>query len=263
LAPSVSGLGFIEAVSDNTILEWEDVDDDNGDGISGRVSWVNRPSYSPLRPNSIEQNGKVIGRFGKKASKFDLLHQTATAFSQDIGIVSTHEPISPFNGLSEDPEITEQAINDVVLYLRMLKVPPRRGVGTSSVMSGQVTFIRIGCASCHRPSMETTVSPISALSRKQIFPYSDFLLHDMGIELTDGYTEGTATTSEWRTAPLWGIGLSKYSQGGRMFLLHDGRATSVHEAIMYHGGEAQTSKMEYLSMPSHERANLLQFLESL
>ncbi len=133
----------------------------------------------------------------------------------------------------------------------------------SEVKAGKQLFQKIQCASCHRPELKTGYSPIAVPSFKTFQPYTDLLLHDMGAALNDGYTEGSATTAEWRTPPLWGLGLSKNSQGGKYFLLHDGRAKSIEEAILLHGGEAQNSKALYQALSPQEKQQLIQFLESL
>jgi len=260
--PANTGLGFVDAVSDADLLAWADPLDADGDGISGIANWIELKSYSTERPNSIVQNGKYIGRFGKKAATYDLLQQTATAYNQDIGIASTYEPIDTYLHAEVDPEISNQTIQDVVFYLKTLKVPEPRST-TAEILSGKELFTTIGCAKCHRPEMKTGASPIAALANKTFFPYSDFLLHDMGPGLDDGYTEGSALTSEWRTPPLWGLGLSKNSQGGQYFLLHDGRAKSIEQAILLHGGEANTSKENFEALTVDEKKKLIQFLESL
>lgn len=260
--PANTGLGFVDAVSDADLLAWADPLDADGDGISGIANWIELKTYSIERPNSIEQNGKYIGRFGKKAATYDLLQQTATAYNQDIGITSSFEPIDTYLHAEVDPEISNQTIHDVVFYLKTLKVPEARN-NTAEILSGKELFTTIGCAKCHRPEMKTGPSPIAALANKTFFPYSDFLLHDMGPGLDDGYTEGSALTSEWRTPPLWGLGLSKNSQGGQYFLLHDGRAKSIEQAILLHGGEANTSKENFEALTGDEKKKLIQFLETL
>ena len=131
------------------------------------------------------------------------------------------------------------------------------------MISGGKLFNSIGCAKCHRPELKTGKSPIAALSEKTFHPYTDLLLHDMGVALDDGYTEGSAKTSEWKTPALWGLGLSKFSQGGKYFLLHDGRAGSIGEAIVFHGGEAQNSRDKYEALSASEKQALIRFLESL
>lgn len=260
--PANTGLGFLDAVTDNDILAMEDPLDSDEDGISGVPNWVTLKPYLNPRQNSVVQNGKYIGRFGKKASTYDLLQQTATAYKQDIGINSVFEPVDTHSGLEIDPEISNENIHDVVFYLRTLKAPVPRPEDTEIAL-GKTTFGAIQCGVCHRPQMQTGFNPIPALSGKTFFPYSDLLLHDMGPGLDDGYTEGSAATFEWRTPPLWGLGLSRNSQGGSYFLLHDGRARSIEEAILLHGGEATSSKNSFAALSNLEKQQLIKFLESL
>lgn len=259
--PANTGLGFIDAVSDAEILAWADPDDNDGDGISGVPNWISLKQYVKERPNSVTQNGRYIGRFGKKAATYDLLQQTATAYNQDIGITSSFEPVDTHSGLVFDPEVSNQTINDVVFYLKALKAPEPRPESNS--IEGKQLFTTIGCSKCHRPEMKTGNSSIAAIANKAFYPYSDFLLHDMGSSLDDGYTEGSAKTYEWRTPPLWGVGLSKKSQGGQYFLLHDGRARSIEEAILLHGGEGIQSRSNYEALTADEKTKLIKFLESL
>jgi CxxC motif-containing protein (DUF1111 family) len=261
--PANTGLGFIDAVSDADILALADPNDSNGDGISGVANWVSMKAYLFARPGTVEVNGRYIGRFGKKGAAYDLHQQTAQAYNEDIGITSTYEVFDTHSGLAIDPEISDQTILDVVFYLKTLKAPVPRNTNQNDIVSGKGVFNEIGCANCHRPEMKTGVSPIAALTNKTFYPYTDLLLHDMGPGLDDGYTEGTAKTSEWKTPPLWGLGLSKFSQGGGYFLLHDGRARSIEEAITLHGGEAQVSNEKYQSLTETEKRNLIRFLESL
>jgi CxxC motif-containing protein (DUF1111 family) len=261
--PANTGLGFLEAVSDATLLSLSDPNDTNGDGISGRPNWITVPQYSIIRPGTIERNGKYIGRFGKKAAVYDLLQQTVNAYNQDMGVNSTYEHYSTYTGLEVDPEITNQTVLDVVFYLQTLKAPVQRNHNDADVIAGKQIFININCAKCHVPQLQTGFSPIAPLSNKTFFPYTDLLLHDMGPGLNDGYTEGTALPAEWRTPPLWGLGLSKNSQGGQYFLLHDGRAKTIEEAILLHGGEAQQSKNNFEQLTPADKAKLIKFLESL
>lgn len=261
--PANTGLGFLDAVSDEEILAWADPDDSDNDGISGAANWVSMKDYLIARPETIEVNEKYVGRFGKKAAAYDLHQQTASAYNEDIGITSTYEPFDTHSGLATDPEISDQTIHDVVFYLKTLKAPVPRNEQSPGVLSGSALFNSIGCAKCHRPEMTTAASPISALANKTFYSYTDLLLHDMGPDLDDGYTEGSAKTSEWRTPPLWGLGLSKFSQGGEYFLLHDGRARSIHEAIALHGGEAEAIKQKYEELSKTEKSDLIKFLESL
>jgi len=264
--PANTGLGFLDAVSDADILSWADPDDILGDGIgddiSGVPNWITLKDYVNVRADSVVQNGKYIGRFGKKGATYDLLQQTATAYNQDIGITSTYEPFDTHSGVEFDPEISNQTIQNVVFYLKTLKAPVPRNEN-ADIISGKQLFTTIGCNNCHRPELSTGNSSISALANKTFYPYTDLLLHDMGPELDDGYTEGSAATSEWRTPPLWGLGLSKDSQGGEYFLLHDGRARSIQEAILLHGGEGSQSKDNFNALTESEKQKLIRFLESL
>lgn len=262
LPPANTGLGFIDAVSDTDVIAWEDPTDANGDGISGVANWVSLKPYVEARSNSVVRNGQYIGRFGKKGSTYNLLQQTAQAYNQDIGVTSSYEDIDTYSGHAVDPEVSNQTLADVVFYLKTLKAPIPR-TETNEILAGKQLFIAIGCGSCHRSEMKTGSSPIAALSNKTFYPYTDLLLHDMGTGLDDGYTEGSATSSEWRTPALWGLGLSKNSQGGQYYLLHDGRATSIEDAILFHGGEGDQSKEKYKSLTNDEKKKLIQFLESL
>jgi CxxC motif-containing protein (DUF1111 family) len=262
LPPANTGLGFLDAVDDADILAWADPLDADGDGISGTPNWVSLKPYVDARQNSVPQNGKYIARFGKKASTYDLLQQTAQAYNQDIGITSIYEEKDTYSGKVSDPEISNQTIADVVFYLKTLKPPIPRNQ-SQEISAGKEIFASLNCAACHRPEMKTGTSSIAALSGQTFYPYTDLLLHDMGPALDDGYTEGSAKTYEWRTPPLWGLGLSKNSQGGQYYLLHDGRARSIEEAILLHAGEADQSKEKYKSLTDIEKKNLIQFLESL
>jgi CxxC motif-containing protein (DUF1111 family) len=263
VAPIVTGLGFLDAVTDADLIAMSDPDDLDGDGISGRVHWNDRPDYVTDRPDAISQDGKYISRFGKKARMYDLLHQTADAYNQDIGINSYYEPFDNYSGDRVQPEIDRQTINDVVFYLKTLKAPVPRDQDNPDVRAGRQLFEQANCVACHKPTLKTGFSPIDAIAFKEFHPYTDLLLHDMGPALDDGYTEGYALSSEWKTPPLWGIGLAKHSQGGQYYLLHDGRARSIEEAILYHGGEAENSKNNYVNLTQSEKNQLLKFIESL
>jgi CxxC motif-containing protein (DUF1111 family) len=261
--PAITGLGFLQYVSDEDLLAMTDPNDSNGDGISGTVNWIAIPSYSIPLSNAITQNGKHIGRFGKKASAFDLLHQTVNAYNQDMGITSSFSPIDHYSNLEIDPEVTNNKVNDVVFYLQTLKAPIQRNSSDEIVRQGKNLFDQINCVGCHKAELKTSYSPISSLSYKIFAPYTDLLLHDMGSNLDDGYTEGSAKTHEWRTPPLWGIGLSENSQGGNLFLMHDGRASSIEQAILLHGGEATNSKNAFQKLTQSDKDALLKFIKSL
>lgn len=261
--PANTGLGFVELVPDAVILERADPDDADGDGISGVPNWVNIPSYVIPNAEAITNNGKYIGRFGKKASVYNLLQQTANAYNQDIGITSSFEPYDTYSGLEIDPEISTQTVNDVVFYLQTLKAPIQRNQEEILINDGRSLFVETGCESCHRQTLKTGQSSIATLSNKDFYPYTDLLLHDMGKGLDDGYTEGSAKTGEWRTPPLWGLGLAPNSQGGSYFLMHDGRAKSIEEAIHLHDGEGTNSRVKFEQLSEKEKESVIKFLESL
>jgi len=269
--PANTGLGYLEAVTDETLLALADPTDANGDGISGEVNWIDVPSFITPSLEHISQSEKYIGRFGKKASTFNLLHQTVNAYLEDMGITTPQHPHELFHGktgsalndLTPDPEVPQSTVDNVVFYLRTLKAPIARDVYADEVVSGRLTFAQLGCEGCHKSTLKTGYSPITPLSFQEFHPYTDLLLHDMGPGLDDGYTEGSAKTSEWRTPALWGLGLSKSSQGGEYFLLHDGRARSIEEAIQLHGGEGEASQKKFDALSKEDKQKLIRFLESL
>ncbi|GAB2568384.1 di-heme oxidoredictase family protein [Spirosoma areae] len=271
MPPANTGLGLLAALTDEQLLANADPLDKDGDGISGVANWIDAPGF--FRPQWFHkpQNGRYVGRFGKKAAAIDLLHQTVNAYKQDMGITSEFDPEDPINyavsaqagdGV-DDPEVSSAKVNAVVFYLRTLKVPVQRTPTDPSVVAGQQLFLKLDCGKCHIPEWKTTQSDVAVLTNQTFRPYTDLLVHDMGKGLDDGYTEGTAKTAEWRTPPLWGLGLSKNSQGGKVLLLHDGRARSIEEAIQLHGGEAQRSREKFTKSTTDERGQLLAFLESL
>lgn len=282
-APSVTGLGFLEAVEDATILAMADPDDRDGDGISGRASLVDSSdlitqlvSLSDIAGGSatgrhVTQDGQFIGRFGKKARAINLLHQTIVAYAQDMGITTHQAPhdlyhrelgVQADDGVA-DPEVSSGVVNDVVFYLRTLRKPPRRDLDVPAVQDGAARFVAVGCSACHVLQLTTGRSDMPSLNVVTFAPFTDLLLHDMGPELDDGYTEGNATSAEWRTAPLWGLGLASRAQGGRMHLLHDGRAASLREAIAFHGGEGAASRLAVQQLSPAQQENLLAYLRSL
>jgi CxxC motif-containing protein (DUF1111 family) len=281
--PSVTGLGLLEAVDDTTLLALADPDDADGDGISGRVQLLDEADLivevtsleavadegGPTRGAPI--GGKFIGRFGKKGVTVNLLHQTVTAYHQDMGLTTDLVPEDLFNRQVgnfasddvPDPEVGSSTVAAVVFYLKTLRPPPRRDADAPEVVAGEALFAQVGCASCHLPTMRSGISPIAPLSQVEFHPYTDLLLHEMGPDLDEGYTEGSALTSEWRTPPLWGIGLAARAQGGRMHLLHDGRAGSLREAIDFHGGEAAASLSAFNGLTAEDQQRIVRFLESL
>ena len=282
-APSVTGLGFLEAVEDAALLALADPNDADGDGISGRVQLIGETEFiaevarlelllDPGEPaRHVPIGGRFVGRFGKKGSAINLLHQTVTAYREDMGLTSDLIPEDPrnpqvgnFSGDDvPDPEVPSSTVSNVVFYLKTLRPPPRRNAESPEVQQGEQLFAQSKCSSCHLSTLTTGASRIAALDRKVFHPYSDLLLHDMGAELDDHYTEGSALTSEWRTAPLWGAGLADRSQGGRAFYLHDGRAASFREAIELHGGEAAASRDAFRRLTPAQQELVLAFLRSL
>jgi CxxC motif-containing protein (DUF1111 family) len=284
-APAITGLGFLEAIDDATLLELADPNDDNGDGISGRVQMIDSTDFIAEiisiealvagdvsgRARFLPIEGKFIGRFGKKGLTINLLHQTVQAYIQDMGLTTDLVPQDLFNvqvgnfatDTAPDPEIPSNVVDAVVFYLKTLRPPQRRNSDDPDVLAGERLFEQIQCAACHVPTLTTGRSEIPQLSGVEVHPYTDLLLHDMGPELDDGYTEGIALTSEWRTPPLWGLGLAKTFQGGSAFYLHDGRASTLREVIDYHGGEASGAREAFRVLSEQEQEEVIAFLESL
>lgn len=262
VAPPMTGLGLLEAIPEATLLGRTDPDDLDGDGISGRANWT----------SDARTQARVIGRFGWKATKPTVEAQAAGAFNGDLGITSELNPkedctdaqaackAAPTGGT---PELDPTILANVAFYSRTLAVPARRGLDDAQVRRGEELFQQSGCASCHTPMHVTgPFPPVPALAGQTIHPYSDLLLHDMGDGLADGRPDILANGREWRTPPLWGIGLlEKVNEHG--FLLHDGRARNAAEAILWHGGEAEAAKEKFRTMPRDDRDALLAFLGSL
>lgn len=268
LPPGVFGAGLIEAIPDSTILAREDPADANGDGISGRANMVTPAPYVPASEPGGGP-GPRVGRFGRKAQVSSLLQQTVEAFHQDMGITSTYRPVDNLNPLApganpdhaRDPEVGDGEVDAVVQYLRML-APPTPGPWNASRQRGQVVFATVGCVGCHMPTMRTGTHAIQALTAHDVTLYSDLLIHDLGPGLADNRPDGSANGSEWRTAPLWGLRIAREFLNGELFLLHDGRAHSVGEAIALHGGEATAAHDAFLALPAADRAALVDFVES-
>ncbi|MGD9671400.1 MAG: di-heme oxidoredictase family protein [Hyphomicrobiaceae bacterium] len=269
IAPQMTGLGLLEAVPDEAIRAYADPDDRDGDGISGRASEV----------WSHELGRVSLGRFGWKAGNPSIRQQSADAFNGDMGLstplflsssgdctsVQTLCRAAPTGNSPkpDDPEVSTQLLDLVTFYAQNLAVPLRRNAGAPEVLDGRTIFASIGCASCHRPSMMTGDVPGQPhLSNQTIWPYTDLLLHDMGDGLADNRPEGVASGQEWRTAPLWGIGLTE-TVSGHTYFLHDGRARNVEEAILWHGGEADRARTAYAALSKTEREALLAFVNSL
>ncbi|HET9453252.1 MAG TPA: di-heme oxidoredictase family protein [Gemmatimonadaceae bacterium] len=270
LPPPVFGVGLIEAIPESAILANVDSLDVDGDGISGRPNYVTPASFVPAtEPGS--GSGPRLGRFGRKAQNPVLLQQTVEAYLQDIGITSPFLPLenrNPRSGVPveavdrvADPEISESVVQAVTHYMRGL-APPAPGADTEQRLQGRALFVQAQCAKCHVPSFTTGPSPIAALASKEVTLYSDLLLHDMGDELADGRPDGRASGREWRTTPLWGLRLMRQFLNGEALLMHDGRARTVEQAILLHGGEASASRAAFQALSPAQRAALLDFVES-
>jgi CxxC motif-containing protein (DUF1111 family) len=270
LPPPVFGVGLIEAIPESVILAQADPEDRDGDGISGRPNWAQAAYYvSPTEPGA--GTARRVGRFGRKAQVSNLLEQTVEAYHQDIGITSEYRPEENRNPQSTipveaqdhvaDPEIPAATVQAVVHYMRML-APPAPGPETAQRAEGRALFTQVRCSRCHTPVLSTGTSVVSALSNQQVELYSDLLLHDMGDELADARPDGEATGREWRTTPLWGLRLMRAFLNGEAFLLHDGRARNVEEAIRLHGGEARAARDAFVALTPAQRAALLDFVES-
>jgi CxxC motif-containing protein (DUF1111 family) len=270
LPPPVFGMGLIEAIPESAVLALADPDDSDGDGISGRPNWVSASSYVPHNTPGGGTDVR-LGRFGRKAQVSNLVQQVVEAYHQDIGITSEFrvaENENPLAGLTgtatdhvADPEVPSSTVQAVIHYVRAL-APPAPGAETARRAEGRTLFQQIGCASCHVPSLQTATSPLAALSSRAAELYSDLLLHDMGPELADNRPDGLASGREWRTTPLWGLRLMRQFLDGDAFLMHDGRASTVEEAIRMHGGEARASRDAFVGLTPAQRAALLDFVES-
>jgi CxxC motif-containing protein (DUF1111 family) len=261
LAPQVFGMGLLQAIPDEALLELADPSDGDGDGISGRVNMV----------WDARLGQHVIGRFGWKANVATVEQQVAGAFLGDIGITSSLHPAESCTALQNEcteapnggsPELTDERLATVTFYNSTLAVPAMRDVDDDQVNQGARLFAEMGCASCHTQTMQTGVSDIDVLANQTIHAYTDLLLHDMGPGLADGRPDFNATGDEWRTPPLWGLGLIDEVNGQR-FLLHDGRARTIDEAILWHGGEGQAANDMFQGLSADERAAVLAFLEAL
>ena len=259
LAPPVFGLGLLEAIPEAEILMYQDINDLDGDGITGKANYV----YNPVS-DAIE-----LGRFGWKANTATILEQCAGAYSGDMGITTYllqketgDGQVNGNDGLGDDPEISQEILDQVVFYCKTLGVPAPRDLENESVKKGAQIFESIGCAACHVPSMTTGYNTIAAISNQKFFAYTDMLLHDMGDELGDNRSDFLADGNEWKTRPLWGIGLTKVVNGHTDFL-HDGRAKNITEAILWHGGEGMTSKNKFKELSTGDRAVLLKFIDAL
>ncbi|WP_394344085.1 di-heme oxidoreductase family protein [Flavobacterium microcysteis] len=259
IATPVFGLGLLEAIPEQNILARQDINDTDGDGISGKANYV----WDPVERRTI------LGRFGWKANTGTLLVQCTAAYVEDMGITNYvfsketgHGQSNGGDGRDDDPEIQRPIVDQVVLYCQTLAVPGPRNINSKSVKEGAKLFESLECSKCHIPKQMTGPSPISALAFQTIYPYTDMLLHDMGEDLADGRPDFLASGREWKTRPLWGIGLTGLVNGHTTFL-HDGRAKNLTEAILWHGGEAEKAKEKFKQLTEAKRKALLDFLNSL
>jgi CxxC motif-containing protein (DUF1111 family) len=247
------GLGLLEAIGESTIAAAADPDDTNHDGISGRVQIVTDPETGQPR----------LGRFNYKGGKARLSHQIAGALNNDMGVTTPIFPVLDGDTSSGTNELAAADLDKMTRYVALLGVAARRGLSDTQALQGEQLFASANCTKCHTPTAITgPFYPMTELRNQTIHPYTDLLLHDMGTGLADNMGEGVATGSEWRTPPLWSIGLTAGVSGGEAYL-HDGRARSLEEAILWHGGEADGSKEAFRTMTAADRAALVQFLKSL
>ncbi|MCU0647462.1 MAG: hypothetical protein MUF00_05675 [Gemmatimonadaceae bacterium] len=258
VAPPVIGLGLLEAVPVATLERLADPNDRDGDGISGRINVV-----------FDARNGLPgVGRFGVKANTASLFQQTAGAYNGDMGITTSLFPAENCEGnypqcARKPAEVTDSVLRVNTFYSQTLAVPARRDLNDLTARLGQALFLVTGCASCHTTQLQTgTLAGVPAVSNQTIRPFTDLLIHDMGEGLADDRPDFRASGREWRTAPLWGIGLTKVINPDATFL-HDGRARTLAEAILWHGGEAQRSREIFRLLPAHLRGAMLRFLETL
>ncbi len=255
----VFGLGLLESIPENAILAHADLDDKDKDGISGKAN----------RVWDFVSGTVKLGRFGWKAGTPSVLVQSAGAYNEDMGLTNYLKPVeSSFSQSNNDPssvllEVSREELENVTFYSLTLGVPAGRDFDDQEVILGHKIFEQINCSTCHVASFTTgTYDGIPEISNQKIYPYTDMLLHDMGDDLADNRTEFQANGNEWKTRPLWGIGLTALTSGHTSFL-HDGRARNLTEAILWHGGEAEKSREEFRKLSTKDREALLRFLESL
>lgn len=262
ISPQLVGMGLLNLIPEADIIAAANADDSDKDGISGRVHWV------------VEDGKQRIGRFGWKAINISLRTQNANAMSQDMGLTTSvfTEPNctasqfvcknTPNGGFDGGPEVEDSTLDSVTDFMTALAVPERRIDNLQSFNKGANLFAQTGCASCHTPKQKTGDSiRFPTLSQQVIYPYTDLLLHDMGAGLDDGVKEKNAESYEWRTPPLWSIGIVARDPQARF--LHDGRASSLTEAILWHGGEAETTKNKFKQLPAEDKETLLTFLRGI
>ncbi|WP_047394913.1 di-heme oxidoredictase family protein [Chitinibacter sp. ZOR0017] len=262
IAPQMIGLGLLEAIPEKVILANAAKQKADNKGIAGEPNYV----YDAFAKKEL------IGRFGWKANVASIGHQSAGAFLGDIGITSSINPHEDCMPAQTDckkapsggkPEIDDKTLKQVILYSQTLAVPTRRDADSAAVLRGKQIFNDANCVSCHTPSYKTgEFKAIPQLANQTIYPYTDLLLHDMGEGLADGRPDGRANGRQWKTPPLWGLGLVHTVNGHTRFL-HDGRARNLMEAVLWHGGEAAASQQYVLKLTAQDRENLLTFLNSL
>ena len=259
LGPPVFGLGLLEAITEHDILSREDINDADGDGISGKANYVCDPVSGTTK----------LGRFGWKANTPSVMVQNAGALHNDMGVTNPLFPVESSFGqtngdnLSDDPEEDQKFLDNTNIYLLTLAVPAARNLDDPKVTRGFYLFRDAQCTACHTPKQVTGNYPgIPAISNQTFFPYTDMLLHDMGEGLADGRPDFLADGNEWKTRPLWGIGLTDIVNGHTDFL-HDGRARNVEEAILWHGGESEKSKQFYVNLNKEDREALLAFVNAI
>ena len=270
LPPPVFGVGLIEAIPVERILARADPEDEDGDGISGRPHWVDPPEWMP-RHELPAGEGPYLGRFTRKGRASTVFEQVVDAYLNDIGVTTDFLPLENRNLAAgaptqtfdrvADPELPAEVVQRVTFYIRAL-APPAPGEMTPVRQRGREVFHEIGCALCHTPEMTTGEHAVAALANRPVRLYSDLLLHDMGEELSDGVQDGDASGSEWRTAPLWGLRVAADFLNGDLFLMHDGRARSVEEAVLLHGGEADGVRAAFLALSPDDRRAVLDYVQS-
>lgn len=259
-APPIFGLGLLEALSDKEILSRYEEKDENSDNITGRPNYV----------WDIYSGKNSLGKFGWKNSTPSVSQQSAEAFHQDMGITSSFffphkNGIGQSNYVSTEihkPDIDSAEVELVSFYLKTLAPPAPRNQDDPIVQRGKKLFNDINCSGCHTPQMRTGDYSIAALSHQTIYPYSDLLLHEMGEELADSRPDFEASTNEWKTTPLWGIGLAKHINPNARFL-HDGRAATLEESILWHGGESYWVTVAFKNLSREDRQAIIKFMESL
>jgi CxxC motif-containing protein (DUF1111 family) len=256
IAPPLVGQGLLEAVAEGDIAGL--VRANSGDGIAGQTATVIDPESAQMR----------LGRFGWKAGQAKLKHQIANALKNDMGVATSVYPTIDRGSEQSDrgapARLSDADLDLMYRYVATLGVPPRRNLDDEEALKGEKLFASANCVKCHTPTLKTSpYHPLAELRGQTIHPYTDLLLHDMGPGLADNVGEGSASARQWRTTPLWGIGSTAGVSGGGESYLHDGRARNLSEAILWHGGEAQSSREAFRNMPAADRAALIKFLQSL